>query len=66
MKKNVLDEIKNSIEHHLDTKSDLKFKSFEGYDDRTGVLKVDCYGHHVSGSYVNDWEVAPKYVEDLQ
>ena len=65
-KKDMIIEIKNSIEHHLDTKSDLKFKSFEGYDDRTGVLKVDCYGHHVSGSYIHDWEVAPKYVEDLQ
>ncbi len=49
---------------HPNTLTRLRFKQIESETDH--ILTVSYYGHEVGGSYVNDTEVAPKYVEDLE
>jgi len=55
--------ILKSLEHP-DTLTSLRNVVIE--KESPDVLKVRFAGHEVGGSYVYDWEVAPKYVEDLQ
>ena len=55
--------ILDSLEHP-DTLTSLRNVVIES--ESSDVLKVRFAGHEVGGSYVHDWEVAPKYVEDLQ
>lgn len=55
--------ILKSLEHP-DTLTSLRNVVIE--KESSDVLKVRYAGHEVGGSYVYDWEVAPKYVEDLQ
>ena len=48
----------------IDTRTDLKFHQIEFCGKKT--IKVSYYGHEVGGSYVHDYQVTPKYVEDIQ
>jgi hypothetical protein len=45
------------------TLTDLRFFEAKIEDD---IIYASYYGHEVGGSYVYDYQVAPKYVEDLE
>jgi hypothetical protein len=48
----------------IQTVTDLRFDKFISADNEK--LTVSFFGHQVGGSYVYDYEVAPKYVEDIK
>lgn len=58
-KSEIIAALKNPATH-----GDLKFREIEKEED--GKIYVNYFGHEVGGSYVYDYEVAPKYVEDLE
>lgn len=49
---------------NINTRTKLSFRSVREIT-KTYII-VDYFGHQVSGSYTYDYEVAPKYVEDIQ
>jgi hypothetical protein len=55
-------EVINNI-FNLNTLTRLRYPEIKHIDKK--LIKVSYAGHEVGGSYVHDYEVAPKYVEDL-
>jgi hypothetical protein len=59
-------EVQEIIENlkKINTLTDLSFKEITNISN--DVIKVIFYGHEVDGSYIHDYEVTPKYIEDIE
>lgn len=59
-------EVQEIIENlkNLNTITDLTFKEITNIDNN--IIKVVYYGHEVGGSYIYDYQVTPKYIEDIE
>jgi hypothetical protein len=57
--KDIIDNLKN-----LDTKTRLRYRRIESINKNE--INVSFHGHEVGGSYVHDYEVTPKYKEDIE